>query len=79
MLKAISETTLVPISMFSMVAIVMFWAAHLDNTVQAQVTKISKLEERIEQISLLRTDIEVIKTNVEFIKMKMEKKKDASQ
>lgn len=79
MFKSISETTLIPISMMAMVAVVMFWAAHLDNTVQAQVTKVSKLEERIEQIGLLRTDIEVIRTNVEFIKMKMEKKYDASK
>lgn len=79
MFRTISETTLVPISMLTMVAVIMFWAAHLDNTVQAQVTKVSKLEERIEQIALLRTDIEVIRTNVEFIKMKMEKKNDASK
>ncbi len=73
MLKSITETTLIPISMIGIIALVMFWAAHLDNSVQAQVGKVAKLEERIEQIGALRTDIEVIKTNVEFIKKKMEK------
>lgn len=79
MFKSISEATLVPISMFTTVGVVIFWASHFYTTVQAQVNKISRLEERVEQISLLRTDIEVIKANVEFIKMKMERRKDASQ